>query len=88
MSLFKTYTSDSRRIFEATETGGKDLEPSGKTTEPLSDEQWQQWRILLTEQEKKFRTKLTITKWGNLVALLKKRTTCQTSTHEPIKSKI
>ena len=74
MSLFKTYTSDSRRIFEAAETGGEDLEPSRKSTGTLSDEQWEKWRNLLTKQTEEFRKKMIKIKWKNLVALLKKRT--------------
>jgi|TARA_B110000208_G_scaffold186310_1_gene242668 hypothetical protein len=74
MSLFKTYTSDSRRIFEATETGGEDLKPSGEPTGPISNEQWKQWRNLLTKQTEEFRKKMIKIKWKNLVALLKKRT--------------
>jgi hypothetical protein len=74
MSLFKTYTSDSRRIFEATETGGKDLKPSGEPTRPVSEEEWKQWRDYLTKQTEKQRKKMIKIKWKNLVALLKKRT--------------
>jgi hypothetical protein len=85
MSLFKTYTSDSRRIFEATETGGEGLEPSGRRTGTLSEEEWKQWRDYLTKQTEKQRKKLIKIKlkqlelikikWQKLVfALLRQRT--------------
>tara|TARA_B110000858_G_scaffold10270_1_gene10647 strand:+ start:119 stop:379 length:261 start_codon:yes stop_codon:yes gene_type:complete len=82
MSLFKTYTNHSRRIFEAAENNGENNgendgvppKPSGERTGTVSKEEWKQWRDYLTKQTEKQRKKMIKIKWKNLVALLKKRT--------------
>jgi len=81
MSLFKTYTSDSRRIFEAAENNGENNgendgvppKPSGEPTGTVSEEEWKQWRDYLTKQTEKQRKKLIKIKWQELAALLKKK---------------
>lgn len=66
MSLFKTYTNHSRRIFEAAENNGENNgendgvppKPSGERTGTVSAEEWKQWRDYLTKQTEKQRKKL------------------------------
>tara|TARA_B110000977_G_scaffold67060_1_gene91097 strand:- start:178 stop:432 length:255 start_codon:yes stop_codon:yes gene_type:complete len=59
MSLLKTYTSVSHRIFEATEPGGERDEP-GLVTK-------QQWKDLIAERKEKRRKKLIQRTWKTLV---------------------